>query len=98
LFRLDQQNVHQTTKEAQSHLAYLNALAELRDSSDYVPVWDGETQNFYVCYDTDDKMLVDTSTRCFIIGQLVWYATKEAAEQAIKEHEAAFKTYFGVQE
>ena len=93
-----QRRLFQTPQQAQSHLAYLNALAELRDSSDYVPAWDGVTPNFFVKFNHTTNRLVGDCASFHDCGAAVYYPTAELMEQAIKEHEAAWKTYFGVQE
>lgn len=92
------QNVFRTSEEAVAHKRYLEAVARLRDSSDFVPEWtDRNTPKYYVFYDHSDKKLCPTGWGDRDYGAIAYYPTFGAARQSIKDHKEDWLTYFQVE-
>ena len=52
--------------------------------------------NYYVTYCEVNRILSTTLSYIWNNGMPVYYETNEDAKQSIKDHEAAWLTYFGV--
>lgn len=92
-----QRNVFRTEEEAKAHKAYLEAVAELKDSSEFVPDWGNYRQRkWFVKYDHKYDYLNIAPWIWYNYGSLVYFATEADAQKSIKEHESAWLRYFGV--
>lgn len=92
-------NCLRTEQEAEAYKKWLKAVAELRCSSDFKPDWKDRGQDkYYVNYCEKYKELSTTFSNTWDNGTPVYYETKEDAKQSIKDHKAAWLTYFGVRE
>ena len=92
-------NCFRTRQEAEAYRQWLKAVAELRRSSDFKPDWNnaGE-EKCHVYYDHSNKQLSASNKFYFQWGTIVYYRTWEEFERSIKDHKAAWLTYFGVRE
>lgn len=92
-------NCFKTVEEAEAYQKWLKAVAELRRSSDFKPDWNnaGE-EKCHVYYDHSNKQLSASNKFYFQVGAIVYFRTWEEAKQSIKDHKAAWLTYFGVRE
>lgn len=90
-----QRNVFKTKEEAEAHKRYLEAVARLRDSSDFLPDWNDSRQEKY-CINLSNRSLMADSFFTRNCGFIVYYPTLEAAEQSIKDHKEDWLTFFGV--
>lgn len=96
-------NVFLTRKDAEKELARRKAKVILeRDTKGFKPDWRLITlydNNFYmVCYDYYDKSFrVKPSGSEQILG-VIYFATKEDAEESIRKHRKEWKAYLGMEE
>lgn len=92
-----QRNVFKTHEEAAAHKRYLEAVARLRDSSDFVPK--AEDDYYVVRYSIKNHRLEETVIYgSYLYSDLVKYKTEELAEQSIKENKEDWLLYFGVKD
>lgn len=95
--RTDFGNVYTDREWAQSHLDWLEAVAEIKRSSDFVPDWESHGQSkYFVFYDHQNGKLCVEYFDYYQNQSIVHYATRLEAEQAITAHRDAYLTYFGI--
>lgn len=90
-------NCFRIREEAEVYRQWLKAVAELRRSSDFKPDWNNtEEKKYYVYYDYIDEILLASYTT-YGHHVLVYYRSRDEAEQSIKDHKEAWLTYFGAE-
>lgn len=92
-------NCFQTEEQAEKAVEWLKALRVLReDTKGFKPNWEnGEQQKWHVCYGYSLHQL-EVSYRQLWTSEIILFATKEDAEESIKKHPDAWKTFLGVEE
>lgn len=90
--------VFRTEEEAKAHVRYLKALTRVKGSSSFSPNWEDTDQvKYFVGYDyTKREFYVDWTTLYGHIGAPVYYESREASKQAIKDHKEDFLILAGV--
>ena len=91
-------NCYRTDKEAEHAQRVQIARTKIKRSSDFKPDWQNRDQTkWYPIYDYDYNQLCTYSSYREDHGAIVYYETKEDAEQAIKELEPEYLLHFGVE-
>ena len=94
---VDVGNCFRTEEEAKAHLEYLKALTKIKRSSSFEPDWEDYLQTkYHIAYNHGGEGLYITNYSTIQLPAIVFYETKEQAEQAIKDLEKEYKIIFGV--
>jgi hypothetical protein len=97
--RLSLGNVFKTEADCQAHLDYLKAVEILKADAEYWEAdWKDRTQEkYYAWYDFYDKEFY-TDYMFRIIGQNVYFPTRELLKSSIKNHRKEWLIVLGVKE
>ena len=92
-------NCYRTEEEARYAKGLQIARTKIRRSSDFKPNWNNRNQlKYYVAYDYDNNCLYICACYYMDGGAIVYYKTKEDAEQAIEDLQPEYLLHFGVKE
>lgn len=79
-----QRNYFQTEEEAKKYKKYLECVAKIKDSSDFIPDWENDKQEkHFVNYLNDSKELTTLCVCNMQGGEIVYYETKEDTYRAM---------------
>lgn len=94
-WRYSQRNYFKTAEEAKKYKKYLECVAKIKDSSDFIPDWEnGRQEKHFIGYLNNSKKLTKLSVGSTQGGEIVYYETPEdtdrAREQLKDEYEYVF--------
>lgn len=96
-WRYNQGNCFKTREEAEEYKKYLEAYARIKQSSSFVPDWEDRDQlKWSIYYDHSTDKFKYESYYNYQYPLSVYYATREEAEQAIKDYGDDYLTIMGM--